>query len=254
MTTQETPTARRGRRAQPRRSFGAALLGFFGELMITAGVLLGLFVVWQLWWTDVVAEAEQDRIVAGLDWETPPPAPADPAADPEALKRRDAPPVMEEPEHGEVFGVISVPRWGPDYEVPIAQGTTRRDVLDVLGTGHYEGTAMPGEVGNFSVAGHRVTYGKPFNRVEELEDGDAVIVRTEDTWYVYKIERTQIVWPRQVEVIAPVPDEPGVEPTVPMMTLTTCHPMWSARERFIVHAAFDYWMPVSDGTPEEMSA
>ena len=47
--------------------------------------------------------------------------------------------------------------------------------------------------------------------------------------------------------IAPVPDESGVEPTERMMTMTTCHPMWSARERYIVHLVFDYWMPVSDG-------
>src|SRR5690606_10957704 len=126
---------------------------------------------------------------------------------------------------------------------------TKHDVLDVLGIGHYEGTAMPGEVGNFAVAGHRVTYGKPFNRVEELQVGDPLVVQTETTWYVYRVTSTQVVTPRDVQVIAPTPNQPDVAPTVASMTLTTCHPMFSARERFIVHAELDYWTPVADEIP-----
>jgi len=112
--------------------------------------------------------------------------------------------------------------------------------------------AMPGDIGNFAVAGHRTTFGKPLNRVAELEIGDPLIVWTPDTWYVYRVTETLIVLPTQVEVIAPVPGRPGAVPTERMITLTTCHPMFSARERFIVHGVLDYWAPTSSGTPAEM--
>ena len=69
-------------------------------------------------------------------------------------------------------------------------------MLDVLGVGHYEGTAMPGGIGNFAVAGHRTTYAKPFNRVEELQVGDPLVIRTTDNiWYVYRVTSTEIVAP-----------------------------------------------------------
>ena len=237
----------------------ARLLGAAGELLITLGVLLGLFVVWQLWWTDVVAGRHQQEVLQTLDWayqddlrpagdDEPAPAPA-PVEEPVG-----PPPVLEEPtEEGATFATLRVPRWGSDYVRTISHGTSRPVVLDVLGIGHYEGTAMPGKVGNFAVAGHRTTYNKPFNRVEELEVGDPLVVQTPDTWYVYRVTSTQIVLPRQVEVIAPVPDQPGATPTTAMMTLTTCHPMFSAQERFIVHAELDHWLPVQDGTPAEIT-
>lgn len=80
-------------------------------------------------------------------------------------------------------------------------------------------------------------------------------MRTESTWYVYRVTATQVVRPSDVEVIAPVPGAPDAEPTEAkaMITLTTCHPVFSARERFIVPGALDYWMPVTDGTPAELT-
>ena len=234
--------------APPRRtSLLGSAIGVLGELLITLGVLLGLFVVWQLWWTDVVAVREQAELIDDLGWAEPTAAPAAPDA-----RRFDAAPVLVEPAARTTFATLRVPRWGEDYERTISQGTSRSQVLDVLGIGHYEGTAMPGGVGNFAVAGHRVTYGKPFNRVEELAVGDPLVVQTEDTWYVYRVTEAEIVRPRQIEVIAPVPRQPEATPTEAMMTLTTCHPMFSARERYIVYAELDYWMPVSAGTPAEI--
>lgn len=246
-TTTAPPTA-------PRRRAGvvASAVGVVGEVLITLGVLLALFVVWQLWWTDVVADGEQARVVEDLGWAVT--EPVEPTAEPAVPEpRTDPPPVLAEPAHLTTFATLQVPRWGPEYVRPISQGTSRRDVLDVLGLGHYEGTAMPGAVGNFAVAGHRTTYGKPLNRVEELQVGDPLVVQTQDTWYVYRVTSTQVVLPRQVEVIAPVPNQPDVAPTERWMTLTTCHPMFSARERFIVHATLDHWLPVADGTPAELA-
>lgn len=246
--------------AKRRSTAIAAVVGVVGEILITLGGLLGLFVAWQLWWTDVVADRAQADVIDQLAWEQPPwqyePAPTTPSPSPEPAQdpiRRDLPPpTMDEPAHLTTFATMYVPRWGLDFVRPISQGTSNEDVLDVLGVGHYEGTAMPGGIGNFSVAGHRTTYGKPFNRVEELVIGDPIVVQTETNWYVYRVSSTQIVLPHQVEVIAAVPGQPGVIPTEAIMTMTTCHPMYSARERYIVHATLDYWMESADGPPAEL--
>lgn len=233
-------------RRPARRS--AVAVGVLGELLVTLGVLLGLFLVWQLWWTDVVGERAQAAVVAELGF-TPP----DADAAPEPVLRRDPAPVLVEPAFRTTFATLQVPRWD-DVARPISQGTAKREVLDALGIGHYEGTAMPGAVGNFAVAGHRTTYGKPFHRVAELVVGDPLVVRTADTWYVYRVTAAEVVGPQQVEVIAPVPGDLAAVPTQAMMTLTTCHPMFSARERYVVHAVLDHWLPVVDGTPAELGA
>ncbi|ACZ29056.1 peptidase C60 sortase A and B [Xylanimonas cellulosilytica DSM 15894] len=239
----------------PRHSAGSVAAGVFGELLITVGVLLGLFVVWQLWWTDVVAVREQHQVLQALDWEAPPPAPEAPAGvEPAApVERRDPPPVDEEPAFAEVFAQLYIPRFGSDYVAPVAEGIDRQQVLDVLGVGHYPGTAMPGELGNFATAGHRTTFGRPYHLVADLVEGDPVVVRTAATWYVYRVVSHEIVMPWQTEVISPVPGlragDPIPELTQRLMTMTACHPMFSARERYIVHAELDFWMPVSAGVP-----
>jgi sortase A len=221
--------------------------GVVGELLITAGVLLLLFVVWQLWWTDVQADAAQREVTDQLqqDWgtgeETPPPA-------------ADVPPPPEpEPTGDGPFAVVHVPRFGEGWQPrPVYEGTG----LDLLedGVGHYPGTALPGAVGNLALAGHRVTYGKPFNQVEELRTGDAVLVETAQAWYTYRVTSTQVVRPDQVEVIAAVPGDETAVPTERVLTLTTCHPMFSARERFVVHAVLDEWQPRSSGEPTALAA
>lgn len=239
-----------GRRHARRRRGGDvayAVVGVAGELLITLGVLLGLFTVWQIWWTDVQAGRLQTELVASLDW----PAPPERAA---PALRTDEPPVMPEPvTDGDVFALLYVPRWDGQAPTTIKQGVDKRTILDTGSGGHYPGTAMPGDVGNVAVAGHRSTYGRPFHRVAELEDGDPLVVRSEDTWYVYRVTGTQIVWPDQVEVVAPVPNEPGVAPTRRFLTLTACHPILSARQRFIVHAELEGWLPVADGSPEALA-
>ncbi len=232
-------------------SRGALVLGALGEILLTLGVLLGLFLVWQLWWTDVLGERAQAAVVAELGWAQPPAQQAGAEPAPPVL-RTDAAPLMDEPARATTFATLQVPRWGAAPQ-PISQGTAKHEVLDRLGIGHYDGTAMPGGVGNFAVAGHRTTYGKPFNRIEELLVGDALVVRTESTWYVYRVTSTQVVSPRAVEVIDPAPQEPGAVPTLAQMTLTTCHPLYSARERYVVHALLEGWLPVSEGTPQALS-
>lgn len=231
----------------------ATVVGVLGEVLITLGVLCVLFVVWQLWWTDVVANRTQAQVVEDLGWVLSPDDPEIAVRTPDAVTGdTDAPPVMAEPAVGTTFATLRVPRWGGDYVRPISEGTSRAEVLDVLGIGHYEGTAMPGAIGNFSVAGHRTTYGKPFNRVEELVVGDALVVQTQDTWYIYRVTDTLIVYPHEVEVLDPVPGARGAVPTEAVMTMTTCHPMYSPQQRYVVHATLDHWMPTADGIPAEI--
>ncbi|UFU03100.1 class E sortase [Ruania suaedae] len=246
----EEEAASRRRVQRPRRaSVGASLVGGFGELLITAGLLLGLFVVWQLWWTDVEGAREADQAVSqfteGLEVEIPEVA---------GQERTEEPPAEPEPVDlsGETFAALWVPDWGTDYRWPVAEGVSRPDVLDAGMVGHYPDTAMPGQVGNFSVAGHRQTYGRPFYDIDTLAAGDSVIVQTHTAWYVYKVTDHRIVLPTEIDVIAPVPGEPGVEASEAMLTLTTCHPLWSTAERYIVHAQLDHWIPLEDGMPAEL--
>mgnify|MGYP005813577847 CR=1 FL=1 len=255
-------TSARTARTSAAARAGLATLGVVGELLITLGVLLLGFLVWQLWWTDVVANRQQAAIVESLPWSQSPlstaagatpnvtPAAATP---PVAVPRHDAPPVDAEPGHAVTFATIQVPRWDGVPAKPVSEGTDKATVLDRLGVGHYDGTAMPGAVGNFAIAGHRTTYGKPFNRIAEIQVGDPIVIRTQHTWYVYTVTSTEIVAPSRVEVIAPVPDKPGATPTARMITMTTCNPMYSASQRYVVHGEFDYWASADDGSiPAEL--
>ena len=253
------------------RSLTTTVIGILGELAVTLGVLVALFAVWQLWWTDVAASATHARLAAEFADTAgrEPPVPGEPEASvppeepalaeagagsaPESAEKRDAPPRIEVPEHATVFALLRVPRWGEEYVVPIAEGVSREDVLNRLGIGHYSGTAMPGELGNFAIAGHRQTYGRPFFAVDRLSPGDALVVESESAWYVYRVSETKIVQPSAVEVIASVPGRPGAEATQAVITLTTCHPLYSTRERFIVHGVFDHWVAKADGYPAALA-
>lgn len=239
-------------------------LTYTGEVLITVGVLLGLFVVWQLFYTDVQSGRAQDEVLDELAWVEPVIAHGGDASTlpdvdvvqliPQDQKNfsPEGAPVVPTPAIGETFATIHVPRWGAGYVKPISEGVSRREVLDRLGIGHYPGTVMPGQVGNFSIAGHRTTYGKPFADVDRLQTGDALIVQTADAWFIYEVTATKIVKPTDVYVIGPNPLNPGNAPTAASITLTTCHPKYSAAQRYIVHGELLYWAPVGVGMPPEL--
>ncbi|MGC4175327.1 class E sortase [Demequina sp.] len=246
---------------QPRKKpgVGSRLIALVGELMIIAGAVIGLYVVWQLFYTDIEANSIQEEAVKELDWAyTAPitagePTSTGPETIPNELKLSpDTAEVMDEPAFGTTFATFYVPRWGEDYVKPISEGVDRHKILDRLGIGHYPGTGMPGELGNFAISAHRTTYGKPFNRIAELKKNDYLIVQTETAWYVYKVTSHEIVRPTAVKVIAPVPNDPGAAPDDHYITLTSCHPMFSAAERYVVHGVLEYWSPVGNGVPEEL--
>lgn len=246
-----------------RPSTVSRVLGVLGEVCLTLGVLLGLYVVWQLFWTDVQSGRAQDEILASLDFDDYDNVTKDipeaeegewpPLLSEEYMYRDTPPPVMETPEFASSFATFYVPRWGDDYVKPISEGTTRKDVLDEKGIGRYVNTQMPGELGNFAISAHRNTYAKPFADVDKLQPGDPLVVLTKDAWYVYRVTESLIVLPHQVEVIAPMPGQPGVTPDDYYITLTSCHPKFSAKQRFIVHGELDYWAPVGHGYPPEIA-
>ena len=231
-----------------------------GEILITLGVVTLLYVTWQLWIGDVIYGAERNAQAAEQsqlwqqDYEhqlqstphaTETPAPADVTAEPV---------VRPEPADAETFGVMYIPRFGPDYHVNIAGGVTRAHTLDPIGIGHYPGTQMPGQDGNFALAAHRTTWGKPFNRIADLHVGDAIVIETPDGWYTYRFRTLEYVHPDAVEVLLPVPQGDGISANGKYMTMTSCSPMYSMSERIVAFSVFESFTPRSAGAPASLTA
>lgn len=221
-----------------------------GELLITIGVVVVLFVVWQLWWTNIDATRTQQEVVAQVARELDDAAAPAPPAGPEP--EHGTPPETSPPGYGEPIGIVYVPRFGKDYARPLIQGTGA-DVLDTLGLGHYPATAMPGQVGNFAVAGHRQSNGKVLDLIHTLEPGDTIHVRTAEAYYTYAYRGGEIVAPTETRVLAPVPSDPGATATERLLTLTTCHPRFGNTERFIGYAVLESWRPAWAGPPAEIA-
>lgn len=241
----------------PRRSVGlvARLVQVAGELLITAGAILLLFIAWQLWWTNVESDAKQREVIKEFarDLEAgPAPVPAAPApADPAAQYGPAA--VGAEPAAGATIGVVYIPRFGTGYTVPVVQGTTTA-VLDSLGLGHYEGTAMPGAAGNFAVAGHRQTHGAVLDNIDALVPGDRIYVQTKAGYYVYVFRNSEIVLPSRTDVLLPVPAQPTAKPMESYLTMTSCNPRFGSQERIIAYSLLEGWQPASAGPPAEIAA
>ena len=236
-------------------------------MLITLGMVVLLFVFYLLYISDWISAARQREATAQLDkqWRNP----------------RG---ILDRPVQGEGIAKLSVPVFGPDFVWTVLQGTDQNTLA--IGPGHYPDTAMPGEPGNFSVGGHRVGKGSPFNDLGLLRSCDALVVETVDTWFVYRVLPTrdettgwaqikgddprcrevaplpgayselvgqEIVFPSQRGEIAPVPDRPGLalplEQQRAMITLTTCHPKFSARQRLIIHGILVAQYPKTAGTP-----
>jgi sortase A len=214
-----------------------------GELLITIGVVLFLFCAYQLFYTNMVADDAMRSEVADLHklWSEPPTA--------RTLKPFDS--ADSAGDSGAVFAILHIPRLG-DKSIPVLQGTT----LDLLGrgAGHYKDSAMPGQVGNFAVAGHRKTHGEPFRYLDGMRSGDLIVVETATTWYTYREDADPfIVDPSDLGVVAPVPGHPGVTPTRKLITLTTCNPWWASTQRMIVTGALIAQQPRSEGVPPALT-
>jgi LPXTG-site transpeptidase (sortase) family protein len=191
-----------------------------GELMITFGLIVLLFAAYEVYGNSAKVQDEQNTLDNELaqQWDNPTVAPTGPARPGPAAPAKN------------LVGRLYIPKL--DKEWVVVNGVRPQDIR--YAPGHYPDTAMPGQVGNFSVAGHRIK--KIFWRIDELQPGDVIGVETRSNWYVYQVTGREIVKPTAVEVVAPVPDKPGKKPTQSLLTLTTCNPKFNNYQRLIVHA------------------
>jgi len=236
-----------------------AAIGVVGELCITVGALLLLFVVWQLGYVAVVDGNKQAGVVSALEQDfggpghevlQPPPT----GASPTGASPTGAPPLdASQLKDGDVFGIVRIPRLGgPTWAKPVYQGVG----LDVLarGLGHYSGTQLPGDVGNVAIAGHRAGHGNPLIDIDAIQTGDVMVIETREAYFVYRAVRSEIVLPTKVDVLDPVPEQPGVPPTERWFTLTSCNPRYGSSHRYIVFAAFEQKIPHDQGLPADLLA
>ncbi|WP_329280710.1 class E sortase [Streptomyces sp. NBC_00691] len=195
----------------------AGVISLFGELLITAGLVLGLFVVYSLWWTNVLADraADQDGAQVRDRW----------ADGPGALDTKDG------------IGFLHVPAMG-NGEVLVKQGTESA-ILNNGVAGYYTDpikSALPQDKqGNFTLAAHRDGHGAKFHNIHKLKNGDPIVFESKDTWYVYKVYKALPETTKyNVDVLQPVPKESGRTKPGRYITLTTCTPMYTSDYRYIV--------------------
>jgi sortase A len=211
----------------------ARVLGAIGRVCITAGVLILLFVAYQLWGTGIreaqaqnALESEfEDQIDVVEDTTTTTTLPDAPDAPTEAPAVTEPLPPPPPPADGDAVARLRIP--AIDVDKIVVEGVHVSDLK--RGPGHYPDSPLPGQPGNAAIAGHRTTYGAPFNRLDELEQGDEIQVTTAQGAFRYEVQRQLIVNPDQVEVLDDFGDN--------RLTLTACHPKYSARQRIIVVAS-----------------
>ena len=227
------------------------ILGILAELMLTAAAICALYIAWQMWWTGVQSEHNQIETRQSVSWSDPGKSGNVTVA---KAQQGDPPVQPQSATEGELIAQIYIPRFGSQWQRNLVEGTDLTQ-LNKHGLGHYTDSQMPGQVGNFAFAGHRNGYGQPLGDVDKLQEGDPIIVRTQDYWYVYHYTSYKIVLPTQTEVVAANPENPGATPTKRMLTMTTCEPKYSTpTHRWISYAEFSYWAKVSDGIPQELAS
>ncbi|WP_251094163.1 class E sortase [Streptomyces sp. Caat 7-52] len=219
-TTDESEPDPAPRRRRPGRI--ATAVSVFGELLITVGVLLGLFVVYSLWWTNVIADRKAGRQ-------------ADKVRDHWAQEQDSGPGALDTKDG---IGFLHVPAMD-NGEVLVEKGTGT-DVLNDGVAGYYTEPVkatlpMTGKDGNFAVAAHRDGHGAKFHNIDQLEEGDPIVFETRDDWYVYKVYSVLPETSKyNVEVLSSVPEESGRKKPGHYITLTTCTPVYTSRYRYVV--------------------
>ncbi|MGI8415906.1 MAG: class E sortase [Nakamurella sp.] len=269
----------------PPRSVARTITRTVGELLLTLGVVLLLLVVWELWITDIFSAHKQSQATQVLDqkWQQAGPVqvvvtksgvvttttakpgtaatPAQQVGNPNTRTKKYSTAL------GQGFAKLYVPAFGTDFVYTVIEGVATDDLS--IGPGHYAGTQYPGQPGNFAVAGHRVSHGAPFNDLGRLNTCDAIVVQTQDDWFVYRVLPMQnqvdgwnpakhahchgvsaqrgsyggvfgrdIVLPSALNETFPIPGNNS--PAVParaerLITLTTCNPQFSDAQRMIIH-------------------
>nr|WP_180289262.1 MULTISPECIES: class E sortase [Streptomyces] len=193
----------------------------FGELLITAGLVLGLFVAYSLWWTNVVADraANQQGDKVRDNW-------AQDKGGPGALDTKDG------------IGFLHVPAMN-NGEILVEKGTSTEALNDGV-AGYYTDpvkATLPttGDNGNFTLAAHRDGHGAKFHNIHKLKKGDPIVFETKDKWYVYKVyEILPETSKYNVKVLQSVPEQSGKKKPGHYITLTTCTPVYTSRSRYVV--------------------
>ena len=241
---EETPTPRR-----PRRPISA--LTVVGVLLLVAGLGCLGWVAWQYFGTNVTSEKAFHEESSQLrdKWAQPPTDESGSGSGDTKGKGELTPAVIP----GDAIALLRIPAFGSDYEVPILSGTDL-SFLD-RGVGHYTSTALPGQIGNFAIAGHRVTHGQPFARLLELDAGDQVIVETRDAIYTYVMDgspRNLTVNDTETWVLDPDPHHRDAKATEALMTLTTCQDLFHSPDRSVgfAHLAEDGREALSLASPD----
>lgn len=215
-------------------------LGGLGRLLITSGLLILLFVAYQLWGTGYFTGQAQDdlrsqfeqRLAAATSTTAPgptattvPPTTGAPTTTTTPSSQVVSGATIPTFRDGDAIGIIHLP-WG-DYA--IIEGTSRNDLKQ--GPGHYPATVFPGELGNAAIAGHRTTYLAPFGDLDTLHTGSTFRIDTLWGHYTYRVrQEPYAVTPDRVDVVR------TLDPTKATITLTACHPKFSARQRLVVQA------------------
>jgi sortase A len=184
-----------------------------GVLMLVAGLAVLAWFAWQYFGTNIVAKHKQEQIKA------------------QTLRQWD------KGVEGDAIAMLRVKRFGSDYEVPIVKGFDKGALA--RGVGWYTKGAKPGEVGNFAIAGHRVTHGEPFSKFPKLKKGDLVVVETRRDIFTYKLRNsgTSITVPFTTSwPLWPVPDPDArrEKPTERLITLLTCSELFHTNNRSVV--------------------
>jgi sortase A len=234
------------------------VIGAIGRVLVTVGVLILLFVAYQLWGTGIYEARAQSDLESKFERElarspssttsttaastttsssttaptTTAPTTTTSTTTTTTTPTTTAPAVVQVPAAGEPVGVITIDKLGVDKV--IVEGTTVPDLRK--GPGHYEGSPLPGQAGNAAMAGHRTTYGAPFGDLDQLAKNDRISIRTvTGTWNYELTEDPFAVSPNQTEVLDPTND-PATGQPLATLTLTTCNPKYSAAERLVVKA------------------
>jgi len=206
----------------------------FGEILITLGLVVLLFAAYEVYGKAFQAHAEQGRLGDALEeqWSVP--------------ITGGAKPVADKPIPGEGVARLYIPRL--DKHWVVVEGVTPKDIK--LAPGRYPKSQLPGQLGNFAIAGHRMP--SIFWDLDKVGTGDTIVAETRTGWYVYTVGKVRIIRPTQTSVVAANPDEPGTTPTRKLLTITTCNPKWDNYERLVVQAELVREQPKSAGRPAEL--
>lgn len=211
-----------------------AAISLLGRAMISVGLVLLLFVAYQLWGTNYFEARSQNKLENQFEQALQVKKSTTSTTTPGNTTPTTVP-LIDAPITGSAIASLKIEKIGVSSIV--VSGTDKGNLQK--GPGHYQNTPLPGQFGNSAIAGHRTTYGAPFNRLDELEIGDRIVIKTLTNTFTYEVyKKPFIVKPDNVSVIEPTkdPSDPSGVKNLATLTLTTCHPKFSAAQRLIVQA------------------